>query len=70
MRTLVCSLTFHIEVATLDERRADTVCVDIILGGFSESIGYLLDSGVKVHMMCELPSHSRGALVYDVRMGL
>ncbi|KAJ0374572.1 hypothetical protein COL26b_007191 [Colletotrichum chrysophilum] len=24
---------------------------DIILGGFSESIGYLLDSGVKVHMM-------------------
>ncbi|KAK2765261.1 carboxypeptidase s1 [Colletotrichum kahawae] len=24
---------------------------DIILGGFSESVGYLLDSGVKVHMM-------------------
>lgn len=25
----------------------------MILGGFGESIGYLLDNGVKVHMMCK-----------------
>ncbi|GKT76086.1 serine carboxypeptidase [Colletotrichum tofieldiae] len=35
---------------TFDEHYAEAI-TDMILGGFGESIGYLLDNGVKVHLM-------------------